>query len=82
MLMLVEDIARVEREIEQFLEGFKSLHRGELPIDLVSEAALLDVLSHPQEHINEKYEMFSLQRGTQCIIISTVSLHSIGKMLH
>ncbi len=60
MLTLVQEIARVEREIEQFLDGLRSLHRGELSIDLVSETFLRDTLGILQEHISSKYPSFSI----------------------
>ncbi len=55
MLTLVQEISRVEREIEQFLDGLRSLHRGEL-----SETFLRDTLGVLQEHISGKYPSFSI----------------------
>ncbi len=60
LLTLMQDIAKVEKEIDQFLVGLRSLQRRELSIELVTEDMLASALADLQEHIIDEYSTFRI----------------------
>ncbi len=60
LLILMQDVERVSREMDQFLVGLRGLQRQELSIDLVPEDVLSEALENLQDHITEKYPTFSI----------------------
>ncbi len=60
MLILMQDVERVNREMDQFLVGLRSLQRQELSVDLIPEEVLRQSLSDLERHITRKYDTFSV----------------------
>ena len=59
LLVLVHDVERVSRELDQFLVGLHGLQRQELSVDLVPETVLRKALDNLEEHISSKLPEFT-----------------------
>ncbi len=60
LLDLMQDVDRVNREMDQFLVGLRGLQRQELSVDLVPEDVLKKALRDLQYHVSDQYSSFSV----------------------
>ena len=59
LLILMQDIDRVNRELDQFLVGLRGLQQQEFSIDLILEMSLEQALRSFQKHIASEHPAFS-----------------------
>ena len=60
LLILVQDLEHVSRELDQFLVGLRGLQRQELSIDLIPEEVLTNALRNLNDHVRTEHTAFMI----------------------